>query len=166
MIVRSSFAAALAIVSSLAAAGAPQPARATGTGAVALNPQPEPPGRTAHVSGFVLVALNPQPEPPGDPAPKFRDYATTSGTVVAQRGERVALNPQPEPPGIVAFDARRLLPPGPCRTIVVTVDAESARAPFTTHAVDTAEKGKCAYMVATPGAKAGSRAAVKFSRDR
>lgn len=141
-------------------------AAALGVAVVALNPQPEPPGVHAHVSGFVIVALNPQPEPPGDPPLKLRDFATTSGTVVADRAEKVALNPQPEPPGIVAFDARRLLPPGPCRTMLVTVDIEGARTPFTTHAVDTAEKGKCAFTVPTPGAKAGSRAAVKFSRDR
>ena len=85
--------------------------------------------------------------------------------MVAERAAKVALNPQPEPPGIVAFDARRLLPPGPCRSILVTVEVEGARTPFTAHAVDTAEKGKCAYTVPTPGAKAGSRAAVKFSRD-
>ena len=133
---------------------------------VALNPQPEPPGVHAHVSGFVIVALNPQPEPPGDPPLKFRNYATTSGTVVAERGGKVELNPQPEPPGIVAFDARRLLPPGPCRTLLVTVETEGARAPFTTHAVDTTEQGRCAFKVLTPGVKAGSRAAVKFSRDR
>ena len=137
-----------------------------GAAVVALNPQPEPPGVNAHVSGFVIVALNPQPEPPGDPPLKFRDFATTTGTVVADRAEKVALNPQPEPPGIVALDARRLLPPGPCRTILVTVDIEGARTPFTTHAVETAEKGKCAFKVPTPGAKAGAKAAVKFSRDR
>jgi hypothetical protein len=137
-----------------------------GAAVVALNPQPEPPGRTAHVSGFVIVALNPQPEPPGEPPPKFHNFATTSGFVVADRAEKVALNPQPEPPGIVAFDARRLLPPGPCRTIRVLVGADGVRSPFTGHAVDTAEKGKCAFTVLTPGAKAGSRAAVTFSRDR
>ena len=137
-----------------------------GATVVALNPQPEPPGVSAHVSGFVIVALNPQPEPPGDPPLKFRDFATTSGTVVAERVEKVALNPQPEPPGIVALDARRLLPPGPCRSILVTVETEGARTPFTAHAVDTAEKGKCAFKVLTPGAKAGARAAVKYSRDR
>jgi len=153
MIVRSSIATLLVALSCAAPA-------------VALNPQPEPPGIVAHVSGYVIVALNPQPEPPGDPPLKFRDHATTSGTVLAGRGEKVALNPQPEPPGIVAFDARRLLPPGPCRTILVTVEVEGARAPFTAHAVDATESGKCAYKVATPGAKAGSRAAVKFSRDR
>jgi hypothetical protein len=162
MIVRSSIAAVLAMSSCLAAAGAAEHVRPV---IVALNPQPEPPGIVAHVSGYVIVALNPQPEPPGDPAPKFRDHVTTSGTVISDRAEKVALNPQPEPPGIVAFDARRLLPPGPCRTIQVTVDIVGARAPFTAHAVDTAEKGKCAYKVPTPGAKAGSRAAVKFSRD-
>jgi hypothetical protein len=164
MFVRSSIAASL-VLSSCLAAGAAGGVRPTGPVVVALNPQPEPPGRTAHVSGFVIVALNPQPEPPGDPAPKFRDYATTSALVLAERGGKVALNPQPEPPGI-AFDARRLLPPGPCRTILVTVETEGARTPFTTHAVDTAEQGKCAFKVPTPGAKAGSRAAVKFSRDR
>jgi hypothetical protein len=141
-------------------------AAALGAAVIALNPQPEPPGIVAHVSGFVIVALNPQPEPPGDPAPKFHNFATTSGLVVADRGAKVALNPQPEPPGVVAFDARRMLPPGPCRTMLVTVDVEGARTPFMTHAVDTAEKGKCAFTVPTPGAKAGSRAAVKFSRDR
>ncbi|MDQ6942724.1 MAG: hypothetical protein M3169_09455 [Candidatus Eremiobacteraeota bacterium] len=165
MIIRSSIAAVLAVSSCLAAAGAAEGVRPAGPVIVALNPQPEPPGIVAHVSGYVIVALNPQPEPPGDPAPKFKDYATTSGIVHASRAEKVALNPQPEPPGIVAFDARRLLPPGPCRTLLVTVDAEGARMPYTTHAVDTAEKGKCAYKVVTPGAKAGSRAAVKFSRD-
>lgn len=165
MIIRSSIAASLALVSCLAAAGAADLVRPSGPVVVALNPQPEPPGRTAHVSGFVTVALNPQPEPPGDPAPKFRDYATTSGIVLAERAGKVALNPQPEPPGI-AFDASRLLPPGPCRTILVTIETEGARTPFTAHAVDTAEKGKCAFTVPTPGAKAGSRAAVKFSRDR
>jgi hypothetical protein len=137
-----------------------------GAAVVALNPQPEPPGIVAHVSGYVIVALNPQPEPPGDPAPKFRNFATTSGIVLAARGEKVALNPQPEPPGIVAFDARRLLPPGPCRTIHVIVGADGVSSPFTGHAVDTAEKGKCAFTVLTPGAKAGARAAVTFSRDR
>ncbi|HEY0383783.1 MAG TPA: hypothetical protein VGC72_16440 [Candidatus Elarobacter sp.] len=151
MIVRSSIAASLVLLSCGAA--------------LALNPQPEPPGIVAHVSGFVIVALNPQPEPPGDPPLKFRDVVTTSGTVLAARGEKVALNPQPEPPES-AFDARRLLPPGPCRSIKVTVEIEGARAPFTTHAVDTAEKGKCAFNVPTPDAKAGSRAAVKFSRDQ
>jgi hypothetical protein len=161
MIIRLSIAAVLAVSSCLAAAGAAERVRPM---IVALNPQPEPPGIVAHVSGYVTVALNPQPEPPGDPAPKFRDVATTSGVVLAARGTKVALNPQPEPPGI-AFDARRLLPPGPCRTIHVTVDIEGTRMPFTAHAVDTAEKGKCAYKVLTPGAKAGSRAAVKFSRD-
>jgi hypothetical protein len=165
MIVRSSIAAVLAVSSCLAAAGAAEDSRPASPVIVALNPQPEPPGIVAHVSGFVIVALNPQPEPPGDPPLKFRDHATTSGTVISDRAQKVALNPQPEPPGIVAFDARRLLPPGPCRTIQVTVAIEGARAPFTTHAVDTAEKGKCAYKVLTPGAKAGSRAAVKFSRD-
>jgi hypothetical protein len=164
MLIRSTIAASL-VVMSLAAAGAAERVHAGGPVVVALNPQPEPPGRTAHVSGYVIVALNPQPEPPGDPAPKFRDVVTTSGTVLAERAEKVALNPQPEPPGIVAFDARRLLPPGPCRSLRVTVEAEGARTPFTAHAVDTAEKGKCAYTVPTPGAKAGSRAAVKFSRD-
>ncbi|HWT05537.1 MAG TPA: hypothetical protein VN224_07255 [Xanthomonadales bacterium] len=153
MIIRSAIAASLVVLSCAAPA-------------IALNPQPEPPGVSAHVSGFVIVALNPQPEPPGDPAPKFRDYVTTSGTVLAAGVGKVALNPQPEPPGIVAFDARRLLPPGPCRTILVTIDSGSARTAFTAHAVDTAEKGKCAFDVLTPGAKAGSRAAVKFSRDR
>jgi hypothetical protein len=151
MIIRSSIAASLVLLSCGAA--------------VALNPQPEPPGVVAHVSGYVIVALNPQPEPPGDPPLKFRDYVTTSGTVLAARGEKVALNPQPEPPGIGAFDARRLLPPGPCRTIRVTVQTEGARTAVTAHAVDTAEKGKCAFNVPTPGAKPGSRAAVKFSRD-
>ena len=165
MIIRSSIAASLVLLSCLGAAGAAEGVRPTGPVVVALNPQPEPPGIVAHVSGYVIVALNPQPEPPGDPAPKFKDYATTTGIVLAARTEKVALNPQPEPPGIVAFDARRLLPPGPCRTILVTVDTEGARTPFTTHAVDTAEKGKCAFKVLTPGAKAGSRAAVKFSRD-
>ncbi len=165
MIIRSSIAVSLVVLSSLATAGAAERVPPAGA-VVALNPQPEPPGRSAHVSGFVLVALNPQPEPPGDPAPKFRDYATTSALVLAERGGKVALNPQPEPPGIVAFDARRLLPPGPCRTILVTVEVEGARAPFTAHAVDATESGKCAYKVPTPGTKAGSRAAVKFSRDR
>jgi hypothetical protein len=141
-------------------------AAALGAAAVALNPQPEPPGVSAHVSGYVIVALNPQPEPPGDPPLKFRNYATTSGIVVADRAEKVALNPQPEPPGIVAFDARRLLPPGPCRSIRVLVGADGVGSPFTGHAVDTAEKGKCAFNVPTPGAKAGARAAVTFSRDR
>jgi hypothetical protein len=89
----------------------------------------------------------------------------TNLTVLAAKIEKVALNPQPEPPGIVAFDARRLLPPGPCRSIRVTVEAEGGRTAFTGHAVDTAEKGKCAFTVPTPGAKAGSKAAVKFSRD-
>jgi hypothetical protein len=153
MIIRSSIAASLVALSCAAPA-------------IALNPQPEPPGIVAHVSGFVIVALNPQPEPPGDPPLRYRDFVTTSGTVISDRAVKVALNPQPEPPGIVAFDARRLLPPGPCRSIVVTVEVEGARAPFTAHAVDSAESGKCAYKVPTPGAKAGSRAAVKFSRDR
>jgi hypothetical protein len=152
MIVRSSIVASLVLLSCGAA--------------LALNPQPEPPGVVAHVSGYVIVALNPQPEPPGYPPLKFRDFVTTSATVLAARGEKVALNPQPEPPGIVAFDARRSIPPGPCRTILVTVGVEGARTLFTAHAVDTAESGKCAYKVPTPGAKAGSRAAVKFSRDR
>ncbi len=141
-------------------------AAALGVAVVALNPQPEPPGRHAHVSGFVIVALNPQPEPPGNPPPKFHNNATTTGIVVADRAAMVALNPQPEPPGIAAFDARHLLPPGPCRTIRVLVAADGVSSPFMGHAVDTTERGKCAFTVPTPGAKAGSKAAVTFSRDR
>lgn len=156
MLIRSSVAAALAVLASLSVAVAAEN--------VALNPQPEPPGRT-HVSGIVLVALNPQPEPPGVAAPAFREHATTKTTVLPDRVGQVALNPQPEPPGVVAFDARVLLPPGPCRTVVVTIEIEGARA-VTTHAVDTAERGRCAYHVATPGARAGSSAAVTFGRDK
>ncbi len=165
MLIRSTIAASLVLLSSFAPAGAAERVSPAAPTVVALNPQPEPPGISAHVSGFVIVALNPQPEPPGDPAPKFREPAMTRGTVVAERAVKVALNPQPEPPGVAAFDARRLLPPGPCSSIRVTVEVEGARTPFTAHAVDTAEKGKCAFTVPTPGAKAGSRAAVKFSRD-
>ncbi len=165
MLLRTTIAASLALLSSFAPAGAAERVRTADPVVVALNPQPEPPGSSAHVSGFLIVALNPQPEPPGDPAPTFREPAITRGSVVAERAVKVALNPQPEPPGIVAFDARRLLPPGPCRSIRVTVDVEGARTPFTARAVDTAERGKCAYTVPTPGAKAGSRAAIKFSRE-
>ncbi len=161
MLIRSTIAASFVLLASFAAGGAAE----RGPVVVALNPQPEPPGSSAHVSGFVLVALNPQPEPPGDPAPKFRAPVVTRGTVVGERAAKVALNPQPEPPGIAAFDARRLLPPGPCSSIRVTVETDGMRAPFMAHAVDTATKGKCAFTVPTPGAKAGSGAAIKFSRD-
>ena len=110
-----------------------------------------------HVAGYVLVALNPQPEPPG----------ITEVTAIAHVAKpnpvgRVALNPQPEPPGITA-DARKL-PPGPCRTLHVTVTAGGA--PVSALAAPTSVAGKCAYDVAVPGAAIGSRAAVKFSRDR
>ncbi|HEV2644624.1 MAG TPA: hypothetical protein VGT98_18065 [Candidatus Elarobacter sp.] len=109
-----------------------------------------------HVSGIVLVALNPQPEPPG------RRIVTESVRVVSDV-DRVALNPQPEPPGITR-DARKLLPPGPCREIVVKVEAPGA-APVTARATEIAA-GKCGYDVAVPGARLGSMAKVTLSRSK
>ena len=123
------------------------------------------------VSGFVLVALNPQPEPPGvqdkvHPKPVNvtpPENAVTGTIPITDAAARVALNPQPEPPGIT-FDARKL-PPGPCRNVLVVVKVPGLP-PVTSHAADTAVAGKCAFDVAIPNATAGSRGAVKFSRDR
>ncbi|QNJ96474.1 hypothetical protein HZU40_13975 [Mycolicibacterium fluoranthenivorans] len=42
---------------------------ASGT-ASAFNPQPEPPGRTGHVTPAETHGFNPQPEPPGRPVIK------------------------------------------------------------------------------------------------
>ena len=136
MILRSAAVAALMLVTSGAA--------------VALNPQPEPPG-VMHVSGIVLVALNPQPEPPG--------VTAAGGAHVT--GARVMLNPQPEPPGIV--DARRLLPPGPCKSVLVSVAAPGAPA-VTTHAVATRIAGRCSFDAAVPGARSGSTATITVTR--
>jgi hypothetical protein len=111
-----------------------------------------------HVSGYVLVALNPQPEPPGVQAVDAVAKVTKSSAA-----DRVSLNPQPEPPGVY-FDARRL-PPGPCRNLLVLVKVPG-HPPVTAHAVSTAVAGKCAFDVAIANATVGSRAAVKFSRDR
>jgi hypothetical protein len=124
--------------------------------AVALCAVPAAAGQGPHVSGFVLVALNPQPEPPGVTA------VTESAQV--HTVDRVALNPQPEPPGIT--DARRKLPPGPCRSVMVQVSAEGLSAPATGYATPTRVAGKCAYDVAVPGARAGATARVTFSRAR
>jgi hypothetical protein len=50
MLIRSSLAASLALVFCCAAGGTAERAMAADPAVVALNPQPEPPGRTAHVS--------------------------------------------------------------------------------------------------------------------
>ncbi len=147
MAIRTVIAACIALSSCVnvaAAAGAPH---VCGVILVALNPQPEPPGVTESKASH--VALNPQPEPPG------RHVVTDS--------VRVALNPQPEPPGITT-DARKLLPPGPCREIVVKIEAPGA-APVTARAMEIAP-GKCGYDVTVPGARPGSMAKVMISRSR
>ena len=147
MAIRTVIAACIALSSCVtvaAAAGAPH---VSGVILVALNPQPEPPGVTE--SNASHVALNPQPEPPG------RHVVTES--------VRVALNPQPEPPGITT-DARRLLPPGPCRTLVIKVEAAGA-APMTAGATEIGP-GKCRYDIAVAGARIGSNAKVMISRSK
>jgi hypothetical protein len=123
------------------------------------------------VSGFVMVALNPQPEPPGaqdslhpKPVNVTPPQSAVTGTIpITDAAARVALNPQPEPPGIT-FDARKL-PPGPCRNLSVVVKVPGLP-PVTSHATATTVAGKCAFDVVIPNATTGSRAAVKFSRDR
>ena len=110
-----------------------------------------------HVAGYVLVALNPQPEPPG-----ITEVTAYAPVMKPNPVGRVALNPQPEPPGITA-DARKL-PPGPCRTIRVTVTVGGSA--VSGLAKPTPVAGKCAFDVMVPGATVGARAAVKFSRDR
>jgi hypothetical protein len=110
----------------------------------------------AHVAGYVLVALNPQPEPPG-----ITEVTAYAPVVKSNPVGRVALNPQPEPPGITA-DARKL-PPGPCRTLRVTVTAGAST--VSELAKPTPVAGKCAFDLAVPGTTLGARAAVKFSRD-
>ena len=109
---------------------------------------------SGYVAGYVLVALNPQPEPPG------RTGVVTESVHV--RSGRLELNPQPEPPGIT--DARKLLPPGPCSSISVSVMVNGAA--IASHAVATRVPGRCRYEVATPGAKPGTAARVSFSRMR
>jgi len=108
-----------------------------------------------HVSGFVLVALNPQPEPPGI-------TSVADSVHVTSKIPRVSLNPQPEPPGIT--DGRRL-PPGPCRSLVVSVAAPGAPV-VTAHAAPTRVSGKCSYDVAVPGARLGATARVTITRER
>ncbi|GAC1659876.1 MAG: hypothetical protein NVS4B13_06160 [Candidatus Elarobacter sp.] len=75
-------------------------------------------------------------------------------------GAIVALNPQPEPPG--AMDARQL-PPGPCRSLLVSVTVEGG-ATASAHAVPTRVSGRCAYDIPLPGARIGATARVTISR--
>jgi hypothetical protein len=151
MVTRCAVAVAI-ILSTSSAAVAGSDGHVSGFVQVALNPQPEPPGDTARsrlsVSGHARVELNPQPEPPG-----ITDKSTSGHA-------RVQLNPQPEPPGVT--DARRL-PPGPCSTLRVKIDAEGAEA-VTTHARTTAVPGKCAYSAVVPRARVGTIAKVTFTR--
>ena len=108
-----------------------------------------------HVSGFVIVALNPQPEPPG--------RAIVSDLIRVRAGAaEVELNPQPEPPGVT--DARKLLPPGPCSTVIATVEGRGAA--VSAHAVATQTPGRCRYDITTPGLRPGAMARVTFTRAR
>ncbi len=109
-----------------------------------------------HASPSEKVQLNPQPEPPG--------YPIVSGEKLLETpGHRVMLNPQPEPPGSTE---RRMLPPGPCRSLLVTIDVGGKT--MSQRAADGETSGTCRYAFAmknlTPGAQISVRARPAAAR--